>query len=177
MGHMFVPKTGQCFGNGIFIRVKIIGQAYRERQDVFLFSRLLNDGHSAMLLDVVLHNTGTATARDVYIVIKTPHGLDYNKGPDWRMGSNPQGQAALQATRNFHPGESTALCTMSMQETFRVSPAAPGSSDLLPHFEKIAIRFLIYAEGAARQEMEVAFFRADLSYEAGSATKDAVPVS
>lgn len=56
--------------------------------------------------DVRIHNSGTATAQDVYVVFQSEiRGNDYRSGKDWIVTANPQGQSALMGRRPLHPAQ------------------------------------------------------------------------
>jgi hypothetical protein len=153
-----------------------IAALYREDQSVFLFNKLVNST-SSMSFDVKLHNTGQATAKDIYVVVQTEDDLNYHWSMDWDSRKNPQGKAAFQARRSLHPGETSELFSASFQSDFHNRPLSQHNDwRIIPHFEKIYLRFLIYAENSAMQEARVEFEPEDLNYETASATKKGYPM-
>jgi hypothetical protein len=143
------------------------------RTSSFAFNKVINSP-SYMYFDVVLHNTGTTTAKDTYVVVQASDGLDFHQGTDWDMRPNPRGHAAFQARRPLHPGEATELFTASFQQAFGNNTVNDGG--IVPYFQKVHLRFVIYAECAQPQEIIAEFIREDLSAETGSAIKQALPV-
>lgn len=161
---------------GLYFRLNPVdlAEVYRYQPTAFAYNVLVNNT-SSMNFGVMLHNTGTATAKDVYIVVQTSHDLNYSQETDWYIRENPQGQAAFQAKRSIHPGEVTDLFSAEFQQTFSNRTGAPNSWEIFPHFDTVAIRFIIYADDFPRQEIELAFTPDDLIYETRSVVKKGIP--
>jgi hypothetical protein len=151
------------------------GTEYRKQQTTELYNVLIKSV-SAMQLQVRLQNSGVATAKDAYVVLQTSEKLRIYEGDDWARSSNPQGSRAFYAKRPFHPGDSTILFTGSYEKRFRNITLKPSNDwSIIPHFDKLRFEFLIHAEGTQRQIVAVEFIPEDLSFESGSATKQALP--
>lgn len=148
---------------------------YLKNPTVFAYNKIVNNT-SSMSLEVLLHNTGSATAKDVYIVVQTSNKLNFGQGVDWFMRPHPQGQVALQAKRAIHPGEVSDLFSASFQEEFS-NQANDISNEwkIIPRFEQIYLRFTCYADNFQQQEIIVEFTPDDLSFETGSASKQGIP--
>lgn len=147
--------------------------AYRENQSVEIYNKLIN-GHSSMSFDVMLHNDGTATAKDVYIVVRASDSMNYRQGVDWDLRKNPQGQAAFQAKRPIHPGEVVRLFSASFQEQFPNKSPESDPWKIVPYFETMGLHFILYADGISRQEITLEFTTDD--FVSDSATKQAMPM-
>lgn len=174
---LFYPQAYPHLSVEVTLRFQLsLSELAREHQahpSVFRYNKLLNS-NSSMHLTVRLHNTGTATARDVYIVIQSNHLIDLQVGADWDKGMNPQGIAAFRARRPIHPQEVVDLWNAGFYQLF--NNKASGDWGIIPHFDNIQLRFLMYAEGMQRQEVFVEFSPDDLSFESALSTKEAIPV-
>jgi hypothetical protein len=149
-------------------------QQYRKDYSVELFNKLVNS-KSSLSYDVKLHNSGAATAKNAYVVVQTQDDLSFDSGADWSRGNNPQGRIAFQAKRPFHPGEATELFKASILRNFYNRPLLPsGGREIIPHFDKVSLGFLIYTENSERQELVVEFIPEDFNFQIGSATKKAL---
>ncbi len=150
---------------------------YQKAPNDFGFNKLLNSGTSAMSLEVTLHNDGTATAKDLYIVVESSDRLNFYQRVDWDISENLLGSAAFLSRRPFHPGEVTELISAEFQQEFsnKSSDQSNDSWEIIPNFNKVSLQFFIFAEGTQRKEVAVEFTPEDLNFESGSATKKAVP--
>lgn len=155
-----------------------LAERYRARPSVDMFNILVN-GTSNLTLDVTLHNSGSATAKDLYGLLHASHALNFDPGPELRMRTHRQAQASIQALRPIHPGEVVNLFSASFQQSFRNRAPNPASGDweIIPHFQTVSLRFLFFAEGSQPQEVAVEFEPEDLDFVTASAIKAAVPVS
>jgi hypothetical protein len=149
-----------------------LARLFKTDKSDYIVNRLLN-GTSLMKVRVHLYNTGTATAKDMYVVLESSHRLDISQGPDWTKETTPEGNPAFRAQRSFHPGVSTRLFSSVFQENLLTSSLDSNAYELVPFFDRVAFTFYIYAEGARRQEMSVEFSRGDFDLESCAAAKDA----
>ena len=173
---LFYPQARPHLTAEVTLRFELLppdlAGAYRDSP--FAFNKVINTP-SQMRLDVVLHNTGTATAKDIYVVVRASEGLDFHGGMDWDLSRNPRWHASFQARRPIHPGEITELFTSDFQRTFGNNTVSDGG--IVPYFQGVHLQLVIYAEGTEPQEMLAEFAREDLSSETNSATKTAVPIA
>ena len=110
---------------------------------------------------VRIHNSGTATAQGVFVVLQTDFRGKFFAGSGWTEISNPQGQVAFAAKRAIHPGAVSELVVMNQ------STDIPSPSPFLPvHF-----RFLMYAHDREPQVATVTFSDAEIE---GKAVKRGV---
>ncbi len=132
---------------------------------------------SSIRFEVCIHNDGTATAKEVYVVVQTDEELNYHAGEDWSIRKNPQGQAAFAARRSLHPGEVSTLFEASLQRGFSNKPSQQEADGwgIVPHFDQLGLRFLMYADNSAPQAAAVEFTGEDIRYESPCATKPGVP--
>ena len=151
-----------------------LATAYRTNPSVDAYNKLLNST-SSMRVDARLFNSGTATARDVYVVVQTSHALYFSSSTDWDITTNRQRQAAFQARRPLHPDGIAELFSIAFQEIFHNKSGQPDSWEIIPHFDKVSLKFLIYAEDYQHREIVVEFVPEDLSFETGKATKKGKP--
>jgi len=154
-----------------------LAQSHRERPNADSFTKLINSV-SSMSFDVRLHNNGTATAKEVYIVVQTEEVLSYHEGEDWNRRKNPQGQAAFAARRSLHPGEVSTLFTASLEEQFYNKPSERedgGGWGIIPHFNQLGLRFLMYAANSDPQVATAHFTGEDLHYEPPFVIKKGIP--
>lgn len=155
-----------------------LSQAYRQNpNNTVLFNKWLNS-QSNIRFDAMLHNTGTATAKAVYIIVQASADLNVHPGGDWRIRYHPRGQGALEAARSVHPGEITELCGGNFQQMFPNRTLKPDNCwEIVPHFDKVQLRFLIYAENLQPTEISMEFVPEDFVFETGSATKKGLPIA
>lgn len=150
---------------------------YEKNPDAFGFNKLINST-SSMSYDVVLHNDGAATAKDIYVVVKSSDDLNFYQKTDWVISENLLGDAAFLSRRPIHPGEITELFSASFQKNF--SNKTPNQSndswEIIPHFAKVFLKFYIFAEGVQRKEVVVEFAPEDIGFDSGFATKKAIPI-
>lgn len=147
---------------------------YKKNPNSLDFNKIINNT-SSMSFDVFLHNTGSASAKNVYIVVNASRNLNFHPGTDWGLRPNPQGQAALQAMWTIHPGEVSKLFSASFQEKFPNKTKEPNSWEIFPHFDKLHLRFICYADNLRQEEIVVEFTPDDLSFDVGSASKKGMP--
>lgn len=93
--HLFFPHTYSHLWVEAAVTVE---QKFRANAKGFQ----LPDG-ADVSYNVRIHNSGTATAQDVFVVLQTDIRGDFNVGADWARVSNPQGQAAFEGRRSLHP--------------------------------------------------------------------------
>jgi hypothetical protein len=91
---------------------------------------------------VCIHNSGTATAQDVYAVLQTDIYGRYRIGNDWIETANPQGKKALLARRPLHPGAVSELFVLTQPVSWSKQPTH--RNDVSP-FGNVTLRFLMYA--------------------------------
>ncbi|WP_435007791.1 AlbA family DNA-binding domain-containing protein [Tundrisphaera lichenicola] len=60
---------------------KDLVESYRRNPNSEMFNKLLNDGEAALRYEARLRNDGTASAKDVYVVIQTQDNLDFSTTP------------------------------------------------------------------------------------------------
>jgi hypothetical protein len=143
------------------------------RSSPLAYNKVVNSP-SYMYFDVMLNNTGAATAKDTYVIVQASDDLNFHPGADWDTRQNPRGKAAFQARRSLHPGEVVELFSASFQKEFG-NNSHPGG-EVRPHFSMVTLQILIYAEGVERQEVAVEFRPEDLDTQTCSVTKQGMPV-
>lgn len=176
---LFSPQNHPYIWVDVTLRFQLnptdMAKAHREQPTPHTYNKLINNT-SSMSFDILLHNTGTATAKDGYVVVQASDDLNYHQGTDWDIRQNPQGQAAFQARRPIHPGEVTELFSATFQKPFaNTSGRSPNSWEIKPYFNKVYLQFIVYADNFSRQEIAVEFTPDDLDFKSGSATKQVGP--
>ena len=178
---LFYPQTRPFISVKVKLSFKLdpadLEEIYRAAPSVDLFNTLVN-GTSSLSLDVILHNSGSATAKDLYILVESSHEMDFYPQAHWRILPRTVRQTAFQALRPIHPGETVELFSASLQGSFHNRTPQPASFDweIIPHFQPLTLRFLFYAEGSQEQGATVEFRPEDLRFDTASAMKEAVPV-
>ena len=110
--------------------------------------------------EVRIHNSGTATARDVYVVLQTGIRGGRHVGHEWIETANPQGQLAFVGRLPLHPGAVSQLLVLTQRASL---PAHPSHGNLLPHladaprFVDSTLRFLMYADDREPQVATVTY--------------------
>jgi hypothetical protein len=162
---------------GLYFQLNPIDLAkeYHRRPTGFAYNKLINST-SSMTYSVMLHNTGTATAKDVYVVVQTKDELNFWQETDWVLRENPQGRAAFQAKRPIHPGEIVDLFSAGFQKEFYNRQGAPDSWEIFPHFDPVTLRFMLYADNFQQQEITFTFSSTELNYETCSIVKKGIPI-
>lgn len=94
--------------------------------------------------EVRIHNTGTSTAKELYIVIQSSNQHAYGiSHEDWDTKNNPQGLLALEAKRPLHPGVVSELVNLSFN-TGVIVREVNVDPRVIPNLEDIWFRFLMY---------------------------------
>lgn len=113
--------------------------------------------HAEVTFKVRLHNSGTATAREVYVVVQINPGLDVRRVyDDWSVRSSPQGALAYEAKRPFHPGAVSELIDCSMAAGVSTVHHS-GLQTVIPDSGDVHLRFLMYAADREPQVAAVTF--------------------
>ena len=145
--HLFFPHTY----SHLWVEAAVtVAQTFRANSKGFQ----LPDG-ADVSYNVRLHNSGTATAQDVFVVLQTDIiGASFNVGPDWTAAANPQGQAAFEGRRPLHPGAVSYLFTLTHRSQL---PKYHSHRTELPHVDEVSLRFLIYARDREPQVAVISF--------------------
>lgn len=151
-----------------------VAEEYKKSPNATLFNLLVNS-QSQIYIDSRIHNDGAATAKDVFVVLQSDAKIDLFGSPDWLVAGTPLGQAALKATRSFHPGEVSRLCYGPLADAFPNNSRASGDDAIVPVFDHLAFRFLIYAENAPAQVITLSFKPGDFLWESRTAVKKGFP--
>ncbi len=109
--------------------------------------------------NVRIHNSGTATAQDVYVVLQTDIRGQYRIGKDWIETANPQGQSALLARRPLHPGAVSELFVLTQRATL---PKHHSHRNFAPRFADASLRFLMYAHDREPQVATVTYDESEI---------------
>lgn len=158
------------------LKPRDLDQAFQKQQSIELFNKLLN-GRSIVDLKVKLHNTGTATAKDVFVVLQTDSTVSSYHGGEWIQRVYQERHHAFQAMRSFHPGEVTDMFRGRFEKELFNKTIEPSSTfGIIPHFDKLQLHFLIYAENSRPQEVTLEFTPEDLDPETRIVTKNGYPV-
>lgn len=128
-------------------------------------------GRSKLKVDVKLHNDGTATARDLYVICDANYDIRYNPGPDWDAQRGLQPRIALRATRPVHPGEVVSLFTGRLADV----GIERLNSGFLPIFDKVTLDFAFYAEGSQPEYGSVEYLVDEFDLTVQSITKQCFP--
>lgn len=131
-----------------------------------------SDEKATIDFKVRLHNSGTATARDVYIVIQS--NLRFTSTfthEDWNNRRNPQGVLALEAKRPLHPGTVSALLDFSSNVPVSMLHDSSGRKVLPLLEEQVKLRFLFYASDREPQAAEVCFSQDEIVHKAAKKGK------
>ncbi len=143
--HLFFPHTY----SHLWVEVGVSWKAAGNRADVSYEARI--------------HNSGTATAQDVFVVLQTEDRPTV-AGEDWIKQGNPQGHIAFEGRRSLHPGTVSRLFVMT--HSVQVDVPSP--------FEEARFRFLMYARDREPQIAVVEFSEAEIE---GKAMKQGVAES
>ena len=165
--HLFFPHTYSQLWIEVAVTVKAEGaldsQGYQAPNG------------AAISYDVRIHNLGTATARDVYVVLQTGIRGEYRIGDEWIRTANPQGQYALVGRLPLHPGTVSQLLVLTQRASLT---AYPSHGKLHPQFANVpcfvdaTLRFLMYAHDREPQVAVVTFSETEVE---GQSQKRGIP--
>ncbi len=99
----------------------------------------------------LLHNTGTATARDVFVMIRHNQGteLRHRLANNWKNVGNPTADFAFECKSPVHPGSVAHLFNVDRETQVWSKSGSIHQKDLIPRFSNIEIGFTILAENYA----------------------------
>lgn len=175
---LFYPRASPRLRIEVNLRYELhprdLADEYRDNPAFPARDHLINKGYSIIRLNARLHNDGTATAKDVYIVVQSDDQLRVAQDADWTQRTNSRGLVGLFANRPFHPGEVSEIFWVAYEGRFNNWHDDAAGWKIIPIFDRVALRFLLYAEGMEPQAASVEFTRTDLTYEEMGATKTCV---
>lgn len=151
-----------------------LADSYKKQPEAYKFNKIINNA-SSISVEVLLHNSGVASAKDAYVVINASEYLNFSRGYDWANCSNPQAQAALQAVRTIHPGEVSILFSGDFQKTFPVKKRKENSWEIVPYFNKLSFSFICYTENFRHEEIIIEFTPDDFDFMKGLTIKNGKP--
>jgi hypothetical protein len=107
-------------------------------------------------VEATLQNTGTATAQNVFAVVRThPDIADLGGGSDWSERQTPLGKKGFLGARSLHPGDASHFMHWSPPSGVRTKEI--GNHQIIPCIDEISMTFLLYADNATPQRASVAF--------------------
>ena len=151
---------------------------FEKNGDGKAFQDLL-DSHSKLRWRVKLHNTGTSTARDVYIVVNKNllASGDFGYWTDWQERSNYSGEIAFAASRPLHPGGSSASFSCEVSEPISHTSYQIGDYlTFIPNFDETEMTFIIYADNSQPSKLSLNLRSRDFDPKTRSITKEVKPM-
>ncbi len=151
-----------------------LAEEYMKNPNGFAYNKIINSP-SSMSINVTLHNDGSATAKDVFIIFQANNNLNFHPGTDWALRPNPRGQAAFQAMWPIHPGGVSHLFSASFQKEFPTRTEGCDSWEIFPYFDTVSLRFVCYADNFQQEDIVIEFTPNDFSFATCSASKKGAP--
>jgi hypothetical protein len=135
--------------------------------------------YSNFLLSLSLCNTGTASAKDIYLLVQSSPILN-ERGitEDWkpRFLSYKDNFVTLTATRSLHPSDALIVCSRLGWGSFKYGLATHnGKAMLVPEFDEFEINFYIYADNCEETKVSMRIKPDDFDPETRRSIKEAKP--
>lgn len=115
-----------------------------------------NDKEAKLDVKALIQNIGTATARDLFVVIQTAPGLELRPSPGWGQGGGRVVGTALEYGKPLHPGSFAMMFMASLKTGVRQAISAKGTS-YLPDLSGLNFIFQIYAAEEEPQQAILQF--------------------
>jgi Putative DNA-binding domain len=134
---------------------------------------------SIIQCSVSIYNTGTATAKDIHLVMTgTPYSFNgVAKETDWQLRRTlAMNGIALGANRPLHPGDSSPVFSCSFTDTIsHRSYQVERYLAVVPDISETTLTFDIYADNCEPSKLSVVFESKDFDPKTRSATKKVTP--
>jgi hypothetical protein len=112
----------------------------------------------------LLHNTGTATAKDVFTIIQHNQGASISPrfNSNWRPISIPSGKMAYECKSPIHPGALAHVFDLSGDFFVWSSSGGNDTQSLTPNFSPVVIAFDIFADNYSENTIVTSIDRSEL---------------
>jgi len=126
-----------------------------------------------------LHNTGTATAKDVYVVINHNQGIGFRLGVkiggNWKNVGSPIGDFAFESKSPIHPGSVSAILDIEQETQVWSKVPSRSNKELIPKFSAIEISFDLFADNYAESRIVSSIDCVELEHDKRNIVKRSTP--